>query len=1143
LRMICRERPGDAGAERLAPLLTLVLVLILVSQAVPALTQSELDQVLAGMPEEQSWELAFPGDGTIDHYEVTRWNSSAWAFVWVTYNKSQNSVDVRTQNVRTLVVKCRSIFEDECGNITGLDPADNPNLYKEFFLERERLEGKHLSVHVQTLDGAARPIESLSFEDIPMPQEVYVDNAALPTQPELWTESVQYDYSSDGGAIFTNVPAGSTDVDLYFLVTGLNPPSAVIDPPQADVRLDVPFTFDASGSSDDGTIMGYHWDFGDGGFLVKSGTSATHTFGQEGNFSVLLTVEDDDGLLGRAWSRVRVYRDLLVPDGRIISPPSGALVGEKVAFEVEDDGGQDDDVAGFALEYADAQAGPWFALGWQQPGTWTAGTGGTLEWDSHEAPDGWHYFRVVMDDSSGNRGYTTPTRAQVDNEVPVADAGEDGTVGIGSPFTFDAGGSTDNTGIVNWTWHFGDGEMGYGEVIQHTYSTAAVFTASLEVRDAVGNMDVDHVNVTVRSASGLPPSVGGIPLVVVHYGRDFDLDLTPYVSDPDTPVSGLIVTTSEPASRITASGLTLTFDYPEEMVNQNQEILVTVSDGKGSDEDTTTVSITDNYPPSLLSPLPDVTFNEGKTKTGFDLDDHFTDDDGDELTFHPFGNSNINVLVGSDNAVTFTAKNKGWSGSERMTIRAYDPFGAFVEDTFWVNVVEVNMPPVIAGVPSPIYIGYSHNYTFDLMPYVADDDPLEDLIVTTSVPWINVTGLQLLMYYNGTFDPATGRIEGIKLTVDDGFNVSSQDIQVIITTNPPPELLRPVPDIEMQEDAPAPGVLDLKQYFSDDAGITGYFAFADRNVTVNVSADGIVGITLRENWHGEVLVTFRVQDQGNAIKEDSCKLRVLPMNDPPELLLPFFDASIGEGDVWIVDLSKFFRDVDGDELSFSCNAPSIHIDQVTHVARWSPGEGGSLAGVTFTADDGEATTTSNPIDLDVVRSDVTSSIWFWFWLAVAALCGAAAVLAYRMAKYRYEIREIFLINNSGILLYHASATAEEGVDEDLFGSMLTAIQDFVRESFAAAVEKEEGLGQIEYGDLRIIMERGEKAFLAVVIDGYDNSRLRRLMIQLLTVFEERYADVLKDWDGNIYKFKGTDAMVEDVLGVPAKEKLSGSEEE
>ncbi len=57
-----------------------------------------------------------------------------------------------------------------------------------------------------------------------------------------------------------------------------------------------PVTFDASAASDaDGNIVHFAWDFGDG--LNAVGVVVDHKYKQQGNYTVRLTVTDNDGLV------------------------------------------------------------------------------------------------------------------------------------------------------------------------------------------------------------------------------------------------------------------------------------------------------------------------------------------------------------------------------------------------------------------------------------------------------------------------------------------------------------------------------------------------------------------------------------------------------------------------------------------------------------------------------------------------------------------------------------------------------------------------------------------------------------------------------------------------------------------------------
>jgi len=71
----------------------------------------------------------------------------------------------------------------------------------------------------------------------------------------------------------------------------------VDEPPTASFTYtctDLTCDFDGSGSSDpDGTIVSYEWDFGDG--ATGSGITVSHTYVAAGDYTVMLTVTDDDG--------------------------------------------------------------------------------------------------------------------------------------------------------------------------------------------------------------------------------------------------------------------------------------------------------------------------------------------------------------------------------------------------------------------------------------------------------------------------------------------------------------------------------------------------------------------------------------------------------------------------------------------------------------------------------------------------------------------------------------------------------------------------------------------------------------------------------------------------------------------------------
>lgn len=66
----------------------------------------------------------------------------------------------------------------------------------------------------------------------------------------------------------------------------------------------VNITFDGSKSTDNGEIVSYAWDFGDGSTGV--GKSATHSYSKAGTYTVKLVVTDEEGLTGSATISVKI---------------------------------------------------------------------------------------------------------------------------------------------------------------------------------------------------------------------------------------------------------------------------------------------------------------------------------------------------------------------------------------------------------------------------------------------------------------------------------------------------------------------------------------------------------------------------------------------------------------------------------------------------------------------------------------------------------------------------------------------------------------------------------------------------------------------------------------------------------------------
>lgn len=112
------------------------------------------------------------------------------------------------------------------------------------------------------------------------------------------TAAAAHVYSTPGSKTVTLTvtdDSGSTDEATHTLTITDRPPTASFTAP-GTVAAGQPADFDASASSDpDGTIVAYHWDFGDGQSQDSSSPTTTHRYDSAGTETVTLTVTDDSG--------------------------------------------------------------------------------------------------------------------------------------------------------------------------------------------------------------------------------------------------------------------------------------------------------------------------------------------------------------------------------------------------------------------------------------------------------------------------------------------------------------------------------------------------------------------------------------------------------------------------------------------------------------------------------------------------------------------------------------------------------------------------------------------------------------------------------------------------------------------------------
>jgi len=217
----------------------------------------------------------------------------------------------------------------------------------------------------------------------------------------------------------------------------------------------------------------------------------------------------------------------LPPDCEIVSITPNPAVQEEVVTLV---GKAMDPEDGVKLFYWDCNGdGIWEVLGEQVSGSgWVYHT----TYYNYSVPsdcNSYNYSVILrVYDNAGD--YDTDTDTITVTAYPVANADGPYFGNIHEPLTINGSKSYDPNGnITVWEWDFGDGNFGYGEITNHSYSMSGNYSVTLTVTDNLGAQDSDITLTTINAPPNEPTITGP------QYGKintEYTFSLSP-ITDPD----------------------------------------------------------------------------------------------------------------------------------------------------------------------------------------------------------------------------------------------------------------------------------------------------------------------------------------------------------------------------------------------------------------------------------------------------------------------------------------------------------------------------------------------------------------------------------------------------------------------------------
>ena len=455
-------------------------------------------------------------------------------------------------------------------------------------------------------------------------------------------------------------------------------PIAVISGPSTGTTGD-PLNFDGSPSSDDGSIVSFEWDFGDG--ASGNGASASHTYATAGDYTVTLTVTDDElpPLSGVATHPITISAPANVPPTADANGPYSGTVGIAVSFSSAGSSDPDGSIASYSWNFGDgttsASANP--SHSYSTSGTKTV----TL---------------TVTDNDGATDGATTTALI---NRPPTANANGPYSGNVNQSIPFSSAGSSDpDSGPLTYSWNFGDGTTSTSANPSHSYSTSGTKTVTLTVTDNKGATDSDSTTAAINAqpvadAGGPYSGIVGDTISVSGSGSsDSDGSIATYSWDWGDGGSGTTSSLSTAIHKYATSG--------------SFTVTLTVTDNLGAtDSGTAAVTIAANQ-----APIVEVTTPTGGALVNGPLTVRIRANDTEsaagslDVAYRMDGISTWQTATYN----TFTQRYENTidttllvNGSHSITARAIDGFNNTTTSSTVNFAVDNNRPPTVS-ITSPI---------------------------------------------------------------------------------------------------------------------------------------------------------------------------------------------------------------------------------------------------------------------------------------------------------------------------------------------------------------------------------------------------------------------------------------------------------
>ncbi|GGW81599.1 OmpA family protein [Alteromonas halophila] len=153
------------------------------------------------------------------------------------------------------------------------------------------------------------------------------------------------------------------------------------------------------------------------------------------------------------------------------------------------------------------------------------------------------------------------------------------------------------------------------------------------------------------------------------------------------------------------------------------------------------------------------------------------------------------------------------------------------------------------------------------------------------------------------------------------------------------------------------------------------------------------------------------------------------------------------------------------------------------------------------------------------------------WRIKARQAGVSFSQYVAAQTFAYQVEQVFLIDaNTGILLNSVARENHSHADADMVSGMLTAINDFVGDSFAHTNNQEEQqLASVKTDDFTLLLQRGPSLVLVAAVTGQAPAQVSQHLQITTENIHRLYAREIEHFNGDTSPFERTTSELRECL--------------